>query len=292
MILGIIKKLIISPLSFNNKLKVVWRFVKWQISQRIFQFPIIYNFTQNSKLLIKKGMTGATGNLYYGLDEFNDMGFLLHFLRKKDVFIDVGSNIGSYTILASAEIGSKTISIEPAPSTFSFLKDNISLNNIGDLVDAHNIALAGRNGSIRFTEKHDTANHVAINNEKDFIEVQADTLDSLIKETNPSLIKIDVEGYESEVLKGANKTLKNPSLKALIVELNGSGRRYGFDDNDIHQKLIINGFNPFKYDPLSRSLFSVEVSYNQNIIYVRDVDFIKQRVKGARKIKINNFFEI
>ena len=107
MILGIIQKLIISPLSFNNKLKVILRFIKWQISQGIFQSTIIYNFTQNSKILIKKSMTGATGNLYYGLDEFNDMGFLLHFLRKKDVFIDVGSNVGSYTILASAEIGAK-----------------------------------------------------------------------------------------------------------------------------------------------------------------------------------------
>ena len=292
MILGIIKKFIISPLSFNNKLKVILRFIKWQISQSIFQSPIIYNFTQKSKMIIKKSMTGATGNLYYGLDELNDMGFLLHFLRKEDVFIDVGSNVGSYTILASAEIGAKTISIEPVPSTFNFLTNNISLNNISDLVDVHNIALGSRNGSIRFTIHQDTVNHVAINNEKDSIEVLVDTLDSVIRERNPCLIKIDVEGYESEVLKGADITLKNHSLMALIVELNGSGRRYGFNDNDIHQKLIDNGFNPFKYDPFSRSLFSVEESHNQNIIYIRDVDFALQRVKAARKIKISNFFEI
>ena len=243
-------------------------------------------------MIIKKSMTGATGNLYYGLDELNDMGFLLHFLRKEDVFIDVGSNVGSYTILASAEIGAKTISIEPVPSTFNFLTNNISLNNISGLVDAHNIALGGRNGSIRFTIHQDTVNHVAINNEKDSIEVQVDTLDSVIRERNPCLIKIDVEGYESEVLKGADITLKNHSLMALIVELNGSGRRYGFNDNDIHQKLIDNGFNPFKYDPFSRSLFSVEESHNQNIIYIRDVDFALQRVRAARKIKISNFFDI
>lgn len=292
MILGIIKKLITSPLSFNNKLKVILRFIKWQISQRIFQARIVYHFTENSKIFIKKGMTGATGNLYYGLDEFNDMGFLLHFLRKEDVFIDVGSNVGSYTILASAEIGAKTISIEPVPSTFDFLKNNISLNNISGLVEAHNIALGGRNGSIKFTTTQDTVNHVAINNEKDLIEVQVDTLDRVIKEINPCLIKIDVEGYETEVLKGADVTLKNPSLMALIVELNGSGRRYGFSDNDIHQKLLNYGFNTYKYDPFSRSLFSVEVSHNQNIIYIRDVDFALQRVRAAKKIKISNFFDI
>ena len=177
------------------------------------------------------------------------MGFSFAFLRKEDVFVDVGSNVGSYTVLASAEIGAKSISIEPVPSTFGFLKDNVNLNNISRLVDLHNIALGGRNGSIRFTSTLDTENHVANNDEKDFIEVPIDTLDNVIKETNPCLIKIDVEGYESEVLKGANKILNNPNLKALIVELNRSGRRYGFEDNDIHQKLITNGFNSFKYDP-------------------------------------------
>ena len=96
----------------------------------------------------------------------------------------------------------------------------------------------------------------------------------------------------TNVLKGSDVTLKNPSLMALIVELNGSGRRYGFSDNDIHQKLLNYGFNPFKYDPFSRSLFSVEESHNQNIIYIRDVDFALQRVRAAKKIKISNFFDI
>jgi FkbM family methyltransferase len=292
MIIGIIQKLVKSPLSFTNKLKSIFRFIKWQISQSINQFPIVYPFTENSKLLIKKSMTGATGNLYYGLDEFYDMGFLLHLLREDDVFVDVGANIGSYTILASAEIGAKSISVEPAPSTFGFLTDNISLNNIGDLVEMHNIALADNNGLIKFTETQDTVNHVATDNDKDVIEVQVDTLDNIIKATNPCLIKIDVEGYESEVLKGASETLKNPFLKALIVELNGSGKRYGYDDKNVHKKLIDNGFRPYKYNPLSRSLSLAETFGNLNTIYIRDIDFVSKRVSEARKIKVNDFFLI
>ena len=46
-------------------------------------------------------MTGATGNIYCGLYEFLDMAFLLHFLRNGDLFGDIGSNIGSYTVLAT-----------------------------------------------------------------------------------------------------------------------------------------------------------------------------------------------
>jgi FkbM family methyltransferase len=289
----LIKRLIQSPLNFTNKIKAISRFIRWQISQRINPFPVVYPFTENSKLLIKKSMTGATGNLYYGLDEFYDMGFLLHLLRQDDVFVDVGANVGSYTILASGEIGAKTISIEPVPSTFKFLKDNIALNNIGDLVEIHNIGLAGSNGLIKFTGTHDTVNHVATNNDKkDLIEVKVDTLDNIIKARNPCLIKIDVEGYESEVLKGGSKVLKNPFLKALIVELNGSGKRYGYDDNDIHKKLTKNNFTPYEYNPVSRSLSSIKIFRNQNTIYIRDIDFVIRRVSEARKVKVNDFFLI
>ena len=289
MILTLVKTLITHPLNSKNKIKALFRFVRWQISVRINPFPIVYPFTQHSKLIIKKSMTGATGNLYCGLHEYYDMGVLLHFLRDNDVFVDVGANIGSYTILASAEIGAKSISIEPVPITFSHLKDNIALNNIGDLVETHNIGLAGSTGSIKFTENLDTTNHVVTNGDKNVIEVQVDILDSIVNTSNPCLIKIDVEGYESEVLKGASKTLINPSLKVLIVELNGSGKRYGYSDDDVHKTITDAGFFPFEYDPILRVLLPIETFGKQNTIYVRDIEFVKKRVNEGRKIKINDF---
>lgn len=54
-------------------------------------------------------MTGATGNIYVGLHEFEDMAFLLHVLRRTDLFVDVGANIGSYTILAGGAAGAKLL---------------------------------------------------------------------------------------------------------------------------------------------------------------------------------------
>jgi FkbM family methyltransferase len=232
-------------------------------------------------------MTGATGNLYCGLHDFCDMGFLLHFLRADDVFIDVGANVGSYTILASAEIGARTISIEPVPSTFAFLKKNVLLNNVDRLVEALNIGLAGKSGSIKFTRSLDTVNHVATSGETDVIEVHIATLDKIAKGITPCLIKIDVEGYEYEVLRGAYRTLAESSLQGIIIELNGSGKRYGFDDDDVHQQLMHNDFSPFNYDPLTRVLSPINTFGSHNTIYIRDIDFVSQRVRGARKIKVS-----
>ncbi|TAF74508.1 MAG: hypothetical protein EAZ53_08995 [Bacteroidetes bacterium] len=101
------------PLTKSNPVKHFLKFVLWQLFCKVFDATIIYKFTDRAELLVKKGMTGATGNLYFGLHEFEDMAFLLHFLRSEDVFFDIGANVGSYTVLASAQIGAYTFCFEP-----------------------------------------------------------------------------------------------------------------------------------------------------------------------------------
>src|SRR5690606_35151161 len=88
------------PFNENNKINGILRFIKWQVNCKINPYPIIYPYTEHSKIIMWKGLTGATGNLYCGLMEYDDMAFLLHFLRSTDLFIDIGANVGSYTILA------------------------------------------------------------------------------------------------------------------------------------------------------------------------------------------------
>src|SRR6185437_5282689 len=101
-----------------NRWAAFWRFAGWQFQSRIFRRPVIYPFLEKSKIIVQGGMTGATGNIYTGLHEFEEMMFLLHLLRPADLFADVGANVGSYTILASAVAGAGSISFEPLPATF------------------------------------------------------------------------------------------------------------------------------------------------------------------------------
>jgi hypothetical protein len=97
-----------------------------------------------------------------------------------------------------------------------------------------------------------------------------------------------VEGFETEMLVGANKTLTDDSLKAIIIELNGSGKRYGYDEQKIHKNLLALGFNPFIYNPQKRILTEVNTFGTHNTIYVRNVDFVRERLKIVNKIKILN----
>ena len=287
-LLTVIRWIIRQPLNRGNKQKALKRFLQWQLNVRINPYPIILPWVNGVKLIVKRGMTGATGNLYAGLHDFEDMSFLLHLLRDEDMFMDIGSNIGSYTILASGAIRCRSIAIEPIPSTYEHLKNNISVNQMEERVEALNIGLGSKHSTLLFTNTQDTVNHVAVDGEKDTTEVSVQTLDGILKScTCPLLIKIDVEGFETEVLLGGKNTLNNPDLKAVIIELNGSGARYGYKDADIHAMFITAGFRPYAYEPFTRQLTELNAySDESNTIYIRDVDFVKNRIRVSDAFKV------
>lgn len=281
-----IRFILYHPLNRNNKIKALLRFFIWQFQSRMNTKPVAIKFGEKSKLIITRGMAGATGNLYCGLHEFEDMAFLLHFLRKEDLFVDIGANIGSYTILAASEIGARTYTFEPVPVTFYSLKRNIDCNDVSGIVKAFNIGLGNRPGNINFTNTLDTVNHVSVGIEEDVISVEVKTLDEMIEIDSDCLIKIDVEGFEKQVLEGMTNILINEKLQALIIELNGSGIRYGYDDIDVHNVLLSFGFKPYSYDPMSRKLDVLKTFGSTNTIYIRNEKFVKDRLEKSRYFKI------
>ena len=84
----------------------------------------------------------------------------------------------------------------------------------------------------------------------------------------------------SQVLNGAKRILDNPSLIAVIIELNGAGKRYGVDDNEIHQLLLSKNLETFKYNPLKQQLISLNDKYSSvnNTLYLRKLNEVKQRI--------------
>ncbi|EWS66207.1 methyltransferase, FkbM family [Hydrogenophaga sp. T4] len=278
------------PLNDANKVGGIKRFLQWQFSQAILQKDTALPFVGDSFLFTSKGMTGATGNWYCGLHEPSDMGFVLHSLRPGDLFADIGANIGSYTILAS-QTGANTISFEPIPSTYNRLRQNIALNGVGDFTEARCEGISSEAGTLTFTSNFDTTNHVFRGKEAGSTpkcEVSVTTLDTACKDRTPKVIKIDVEGYESEVLKGAKKTLQSPDLLAVIIEINGNGAAYGVKDEDLALQLQAYGFISVKYDPIHRRLAKASPSSTGNTIFVRNIDQMQTLVEGSRKFKLVN----
>ena len=277
------------PLAKKHKLSACFKFIKWQLSQLVSPRERIVSFTDKTYLVVKKGMTGATGNIYLGLHEFNDMGFLLHLLKEGDLFFDIGANIGSYTILASGHCKARSIAFEPIKQTFETLQKNIDLNQLHHFAIAKNIGIGDSKRILTFTNSMDTVNHVVAPSENPSLvsQIVVYPADYFLKDLGcPTLVKIDVEGYETWVLKGMPLILQNEQLKAIIIELNGSGNKYGINEKYIHDDLKNLSFHPYEYDPFKRKLTLLEIYGNTNTIYIRDKSFVEMRVNNAEKIHL------
>jgi FkbM family methyltransferase len=275
------------PLATKHLFKAYFKFIIWQFRTRFSRNIQIVKWIGNLKVLAKKGLTGITGNLYTGLHEFDEMGFLLHFLNENDIFFDVGANVGSYTLLAAGIKKAICISFEPAPETFKLLEANVKLNKLGTHVTCVRAAVGADAGYISFTQDQDTTNHVITGHGlyPNDISVPVVKLDAYCFH-RPILLKIDVEGFETEVLKGSQDLLKQQDLTAIIIELNGSGGRYQYSEEDVHQQLLESGFEPYAYNPFSRYFTALNYFGGFNTIYIRDIEAVKTRVKKAPSFSI------
>jgi FkbM family methyltransferase len=264
-------------LTKDAKIMALLRVLNWQLKSR-FSEEIIVPWISGTKIAAKKGMTGATGNIYAGLHEFVDMTFLLHFLRMDDLFLDVGANVGSYTILASGVCNARTVAFEPDPVTATYLRRNIQINRLVELVEVREIAVGAHEENIRFTRTLDTANHVATTASTDTRLVALKRIDDEMHDQNPTMIKMDIEGYEENALMGAARVLSNESLQAIELETVSPNAR---------QILAVNGFEQVFYNPFNRKLADGPIEIQgSNALFVRNREFVDSRVRNAEKVRV------
>jgi len=265
------------PLNTARPLAALARFVRWQLATRLRAGPRDVPFVDDAVLRVVRGMSGATGNVYCGLHEYADMGFAMHFLRADDLFVDVGANVGSYTVLASAVCGARSIAFEPAQPALSGLRGNIAANNVGDLVDVRVQAVCGKPGPRRFTSGQDSTNRLVDADYRGAGEiVPSTTLDMALAGMSPMLIKIDVEGAEAEVLQGAVQLLGSGTPQALIVEVSCPEREA------LIEGLIAAGYACCRYEPRTRDLQVLKTApKTANVLFLRDPGSAQQRLQAA-----------
>lgn len=276
------------PLGRRRPLYSLWRFAQWQWLSR-WRESMVVPFVNDSRLRMSRGMTGLTGNRYCGLHEFESMAFLLHGLRSEDCFLDVGANAGSYSVLAAKGIGSSVIAVEPASAALKALRDNIACNDIAARISIHAVVAAEQMGTVTFSRDLDTVNHVVGADEavSGVDQIKAETLDSICADHAVHMMKIDVEGYELNALRGASGLLASPSLRAIIVEINGSDARYGHDPRELVDLLHAAGFSCHDYEPFSRRLFPVDpMTRTSNGLFVRDPNSMQARLLAAKQFLI------
>jgi len=180
---------------------------------------------------------------------------------KNKIFVDVGANIGYYTIRMARHF-KKVIAIEPAPPNLEALYENIKLNNINN-VEVLPIAVGDKNEKkiLYFAEAGSSllGKYVGgYKREKEFL-VEIKRLDDVIEKAD--IIKIDVEGYDLEVVKGMTKLL---SQKPIVIIEHHDIRAYPIRAKDIIQKIYLRGYFFIEFLDLHYVYFPLE--YNDKNI--------------------------
>jgi FkbM family methyltransferase len=272
------------PLNADAPWSALNRFLVWQIAGRVARINMIVPYVDDTKLVVAPDTSAAILTMYIGLAEFEDMSFVLHLLTDEDLFGDVGANVGAYCVLASGVRGAKSVAMEPVATTIKALRLNIATNELGGLVDILEIGVGAERGELDFSTDEDMSNHVVQGGNGCRVPILP--LDEVFAARTPILLKIDVEGFETNVIKGAQRLLKDTALKAVLMEMNGSGRRYGFDERALDSEMRRLGFNSFLYDPWSRNLNPSNPNYLLNTIYVRDIAFVEHRLRTAKPFQV------
>jgi FkbM family methyltransferase len=172
-------------------------------------------------------------------------------VKNNFVCVDVGAHIGKYTVLLSklAGRGGQVIAIEAHPKNFEVLRKNIQLNNLKN-VFAVNVAASNKKAKIKLYETPSSLGPSGVTKRKKFIVVFTDTLDSILKRIgvkHVDFIKVDVEGMEAFVFKGARKTLSRNKNLQIIFE--------AWDDNYLKNcQKILNKFG-YKISELMPTMY-------------------------------------
>jgi FkbM family methyltransferase len=160
-----------------------------------------------------------------GTYESDAVAFLESTLRSVDVFIDVGAHVGYYTLMG-ARLAKEVIAFEPNPSNYKFLRFNVFLNRLNN-VKAVGAAVSDFNGHAKLylpkQGKRSLSDQGTLAYEgKDSVEVPVVMLDTFLERIDSqSVIKVDVEGAELNVIKGALKTIAK-GVRLIIVEIHSS----------------------------------------------------------------------
>jgi FkbM family methyltransferase len=188
------------------------------------------------------------------------------------VALDIGANIGLFTGYLATFPSTSVHSFEPVPQTFFRLETNIINNCLNGKAVLNRLAVGETQGSIKFAISNDSpaTNKISTSESDHDIKVTVTTLDQYCEDNHIDdidFLKIDVEGMETQVLRGGDKMLKEKKIKSILIEicppnLNATGNSI----ENLYESIINVGYTPYRLSSngdIDRKLFLEDL---QNVV--------------------------
>ena len=236
------------PANRGRRVRQLGRAANFQVRSHLFgrrgQAPL----GQSGRIWVDLYRGAAIKALYANPPDWPEMAVWEKRLAPGDLFLDVGANVGTYTVFA-ASLGASVIAFEPAHDTAALLRENVALNGYDD-VEVVEAAVGAAEGAVHFTTGLDCVNRV---DDHGGTSVSMVTLDSVIGDRQVAGMKVDVEGFEIDVLRGATRALADRRIALMQLEWNdASWEAVGSDRAPVADMLASYGYALFRPDGKGR----------------------------------------
>lgn len=210
----------------------------------------------------------VSGALALGVYETSELDIFRAFLKEGMTVLDIGANIGIYTVIAARRVGptGTVIACEPEQTNFSLLSDTIHENKFTN-VRAFPCALADHQGNMELhISSANKGNHSLVKTDRNSAEftravsVPVQTTDALLAEAgvaNVDIIKMDIEGAEPLALKGMTRTLEAEKLILFFEFSPGALKSCGFDPHAVLSDLRNSGFTLYEIKETQKKILPI-----------------------------------
>jgi FkbM family methyltransferase len=245
---------------------------------RLLHLPIEFVFDRSLRIKLYSDDGVARLTYYFDYHEPVAFGFLERCIEPGMTFIDIGANIGVYALFASKRVGAegKVIAFEPQVQTFSRFLENIRINEITNItaepfavasIEGYVTMVCGIESSKNHTRMGTLSNHMICDN-PNMYPCKCVSLDKYLYThgiERLDYLKIDVEGFEFEVLRGAQQTLERFKPPIIQVELvDEFQRRNASSPRMVCDFLWRFNYRPFQFDEQSSKIAPVSGSKPRN----------------------------
>ena len=271
------------PANKGGRLAAERRAVMWHWRTRSGDVEAIVTVDDKTRLRVKPDQFSAVWTVYDGVHEWEELQFCLAYLRPGDHFVDVGANVGVFSTLVGTRIpGVRITAVEPFPPVRADLEANLALNQLDVAVVAS--ALSDAEGEATFEVlDRDVLNRLApssaVGDRPRGITVPVTTLDHLVGDDPPALVKIDVEGAELSVMRGASALLSTTG-PVLLFEHAGHSATFGVSPADLRRFLGEHGYAIYLLDGALTPWHSDAQPPTPNVVATRDVAAVRQRLES------------
>ena len=232
--------------SFMGRLYVKLRFGKGKN-------VIVKEIQRNKMYLNPTGSDISTELLVRGIHEKGATRIFREELKEGMHVVDIGANIGYYALIEAQIVSTKgkVYAIEPEPNNFELLNKNVKINDFTDIIETFQMAIADKDGHSKLYLSGKSNLHSLLpnsENEDGYCIVETTTLDNFLWDKYPvDFIRMDVEGFEYEVIEGATKTLEREGPLKLFIEFHP----YALETRDLSLKMLLKKLADFGFEPIA-----------------------------------------